>query len=248
MKKQFVLTVSESKRLIAKGVAALPQVQRAMKEGIVAVAPGTTNGYVLQELWGEEFELARYRSGVTTPTGSGYVKLHPDLIPDVVFVNGKVDKELDRATCIQKMGHGDIYIKGANALDYLGDVAGILIGHPVGGTVGGSLPGIIGKKIELVIPVGLEKRVDGDINDLHHLASIGEFEGSVPNLWPVTGTIVTEIEALWVLTGVDAYLYAAGGVDGAEGSVRLLVEGTEEEVKDATELIESIKGEPPYPL
>jgi hypothetical protein len=146
------------------------------------------------------------------------------------------------------MGHGDIYIKGANALDYLGDVAGILIGHPVGGTVGGSLPGIIGKKIELVIPVGLEKRVDGDINDLHHLASTGEFEGSVPNLWPVTGTIVTEIEALWVLTGVDAYLYAAGGVDGAEGSVRLLVEGTEEEVKDATELIDSVKGEPPYPL
>ncbi len=97
MKKQFVLTVAESKRLIAKGVAALPQVQRAMKEGIVAVAPGTTNGYVLQELWGEEFELARYRSGVTTPTGSGYVKLHPDLIPDVVFVKGKVDKELDRA-------------------------------------------------------------------------------------------------------------------------------------------------------
>ena len=47
MKKQFVLTVAESKRLIAKGVAALPQVQRAMKEGIVAVAPGTTNGYVL---------------------------------------------------------------------------------------------------------------------------------------------------------------------------------------------------------
>ena len=204
MKKQFVLTVAESKRLIAKGVAALPQVQRAMKEGIVAVAPGTTNGYILQELWGKEFELARYRSGVTTPTGSGYVKLHPDLIPDAVFVKGKVDKELDRATCIQK--------------------------------------------IELVIPVGLEKRVDEDINDLHHLASTGDFEGSVPNLWPVTGTIITEIEALRVLTGVDAYLYAAGGVDGAEGSVRLLVEGTEEEVKEATELVDSVKGEPLYPL
>jgi hypothetical protein len=248
MKKQFVLTVSESKRLIAKGVASLPQVQRAMKEGIVAVAPGTTNAYILRELWGKEFELARYRSGVTTPTGSGYVKLHPDLIPDVVFVKGKVDEGLDRATCIEKMGHGDIYIKGANAVDYFGDVAGVLIGHPVGGTVGGSLPGIIGKKIELIIPVGLEKRVEEDIHDLHHLASTGEFEGPVPNLWPVSGTIVTEIEALRVLTGVDAYLYAAGGVDGAEGSVRLLVEGTEDEVKEATELVDSVKGEPPYPL
>jgi hypothetical protein len=30
--------------------------------------------------------------------------------------------------------------------------------------------------------------------------------------------------------------------------VRLLVEGTEDEVKEATELIDSVKGEPAYPL
>ena len=248
VKKQVGLTVAESKRLIAKGVAALPQVQRALKAGLVAGAPGTTNGYVLQELWGEEFELRRYRSGVTTPEASGYVVLHQDLIPDVVFNKGKVDKELDRASCIAKMGIGDVYIKGANALDYLGGMAGILIGSSVGGTIGGALPGIIGKKIELVIPVGLEKLVYEDLNELHHLASAGEFDGGVPNLWPVSGTIITEIEALGILTGVDAYLYSAGGVAGAEGSVRLLIEGTDEELEKATELIESIKGEPPYEL
>jgi len=88
-----------------------------MKEVIVALAPGTTNGYVLQELCREKFELRRYRSGVTTPEMSGYVELHPGLISDVVFNKGKVDKELDRASCIGKMGIEDIYIRGANALD-----------------------------------------------------------------------------------------------------------------------------------
>ena len=43
MKKQTVLTVAESKRLIAKGVAALPEIQNAMQEGMVVVATGTTN-------------------------------------------------------------------------------------------------------------------------------------------------------------------------------------------------------------
>ena len=40
MKRQFVLTVAESKRLIAKGVAALPEVMQAMEERTVVVATG----------------------------------------------------------------------------------------------------------------------------------------------------------------------------------------------------------------
>ena len=67
-------------------------------------------------------------------------------------------------------------------------------------------------------------------------------------MWPIVGTIITEIEALDLLTGVDAYLYSSGGIAGAEGAVRLLVEGTEEEVQETQELIDSIKGEPRYLL
>jgi len=37
-------------------------------------------------------------------------------------------------------------------------------------------------------------------------------------------------------------------VSRAEERLSELVEGTEEEIKDVTELIESVKGEPPYPL
>jgi len=219
MKKQVVLTVAESKRLIAKGVAALPQVQRAMKEGMLVVATGTTNAYVLQELWEKDFDLRRYRSGMTTPeTPEKKDEPQGEPIPDVVFRKG----------------------------EYANGMAGVLIGSPTGGTVGATLGSIIGKKIELVIPVGLEKLVYEDINDLHWLASNEDSEG--PSMWPLTGTIITEIEALGILTGVEARLFAAGGVAGAEGAVRLLLDGTEEEVGEALDLVESIKGEPRYLL
>jgi len=247
MKKQVVLTVAESKRLIAKGVAALPQVQRAMKEGMLVVATGTTNAYVLQELWEKDFDLRRYRSGMTTPeTPEKKDEPQGEPIPDVVFRKGEVAGDLNRYNAVEHMGQGDVYIKGANALDYANGMAGVLIGSPTGGTVGATLGSIIGKKIELVIPVGLEKLVYEDINDLHWLASNEDSEG--PNMWPLTGTIITEIEALGILTGVEARLFAAGGVAGAEGAVRLLLDGTEEEVGEALDLVESIKGEPRYLL
>jgi hypothetical protein len=247
MKRQVVLTVSESKRLIAKGLAALPEVRRAMEEGMVVVATGTTNAYVLQELWGKEFDLRRYRSGITMPKEpERHVEPQGEPIPDVVFRKGEVAEELDRYNAVEHMGRGDVYIKGANALDYEGGMAGVLIGSPTGGTLGAIMGNIIGKKINLVIPVGLEKQVYMDIEDLHWLASREDFEG--PGLWPITGTIVTEIEAFQILTGVDAYLYSAGGVAGAEGAVRLLLDGTEEEVETAVELVASVRGEPRYLL
>ena len=49
-KKVVVLTVSESKRLIAKGVANLDIVKKALERGMIAIAKGTTNGYVVEEL------------------------------------------------------------------------------------------------------------------------------------------------------------------------------------------------------
>ncbi len=53
MRLNIVLTVSESKRLIAKGVAKLEFVQKARQEGTVAIAKGSTNGYVVEEILGK---------------------------------------------------------------------------------------------------------------------------------------------------------------------------------------------------
>jgi hypothetical protein len=247
MKRQFVLTVAESKRLIAKAVAALPEVQRAMKDGTVVVATGTTNAYVLEELWGRKIDKRCYRSGITTPDEpEKSPEPQGEKIPDVVFVKGKVEPKYDRVNAVKDMKKGDVYIKGANVLNYDDNVAGILIGGMDGATIGNTIGHIIGQQIQLIIPVGLEKLTYEDINELHLLASEEDYEG--PRMWPITGSIVTEIEAIGILAGVDAYHYSAGGIAGAEGAVRILIEGTDEEVEETLELVKSIKGEPRYLL
>ena len=46
-KLSFTLTPSESKRLIGKGVAALPEVKNARR---ITIIGGSTNGYVVEEI------------------------------------------------------------------------------------------------------------------------------------------------------------------------------------------------------
>jgi len=62
---------------------------------------------------------------------------------------------------------------------------------------------------------------------------------------PVRGEVVTEIEALKILTGVEGKHIASGGVGESAGAVVLIIEGAVKNVKKAIALIESIKGEPP---
>jgi len=247
MKKQVVLTVSESKRLIAKAVAAMEVVKKALDDGIIVIAKGSTNSYVVEELLSKKIDKRAYLTGVVTPTKpltSGMPK--PEPMRDIVLVKGVVDESLDRFTAVEKMDRGDVYIKGANALNYKEKVAGILIGSEDGGTIGKTIGRIVGKKIILIIPVGLEKLVYESIWELARKMNSPDSEG--PSLMPVTGLIVTEIEALKILTGVDATLVSSGGIAGAEGAVRLLVEGTKEQVEKTLSLLQTIKGEPPLIL
>lgn len=245
MRAEVVLTVAESKRLIAKGVAALDYIQEKMQKGIIVVTTGSTNGYIYEELTGQKIDRRAYLTGRTTPAkGAPSWKVEP--LKDLVLVDGQPDPSLDRFTALERMSSGDVYIKGANALNYAAGVAGVSIGHPRGGTLGGALGTIVGSKLRLLIPVGLEKEIPFDIEEAAALlAEPDERLGTVHSLWPVRGHIFTEIEALETLCGVEAIPVAAGGIAGAEGAVRLLLIGSEEAVKNAVALVESIQGEPP---
>lgn len=249
-KASVVLTVSESKRLIAKGVVALPSVQKALREGVIAVAKGTTNAYIVEELLGKSIDKPAYTIGVTLPKKTMHTTgLRDQKLPDVVLKNGEPVEGLTVIEAVKQMKRGDVFIKGANALDYRRKIAGILVGHPEGGTIGATIGIVIARRIDFVIPVGLEKLVYEDIETLSlktRALDGDEILNETPPLVPVTGTIVTEIEALKLLCDVDATLIAAGGVGGAEGAVRLLIEGTKEDVIKALQLIESIQGEPPF--
>jgi len=245
MRAEVVLTVAESKRLIAKGVAALDYIQEKMQKGIIVVTTGSTNGYIYEELTGQKIDHRAYLTGRTTPA-KGVSTWNVESLKDLVLVDGKPDPSLDRFSALERMSQGDVYIKGANALNYAAGVAGVSIGHPRGGTLGGALGTIVGSKLRLLIPVGLEKEIPFDIEEAAALlAEPDERLGTVHSLWPVRGHIFTEIEALDVLCGVEAIPVAAGGIAGAEGGVRLLLVGSEEAVKGAVALVESIQGEPP---
>jgi hypothetical protein len=61
----------------------------------------------------------------------------------------------------------------------------------------------------------------------------------------VNARIITEIEAIAILTGAKATHVASGGIGGNEGSVVLSIEGPDDQVKAAFDLVQSIKGEPP---
>lgn len=243
----FVLTVAEGKRLIAKGVAALPAVQTALKQGIVLVTKGTTNGYVAEELLGEKIQKGAYVLGRTLPAKGDASSVFGGNLSEVVFVKGQ-RTELAMKDALAQMGRGDVVIKGANALNYENNVAGLLVGHPQGGTLGSIIGPFYGTGLHLVIPVGLEKEIVGDIMDLAEMIT-GEPEISregMPALWPMQGEIVTEIEALELLTGAEVHQIGAGGVCGAEGGVWLAAWGEAEQIAAVKALIDQVQGEPGF--
>lgn len=67
------------------------------------------------------------------------------------------------------MTEGDIILKGANVLDISRRRAGVLIGDPHGGTIGAAMQAVVGRRVRLIHPVGLEKQVTDDLNDLAQL-------------------------------------------------------------------------------
>ena len=68
----------------------------------------------------------------------------------------------------------------------------------------------------------------------------------VQSMFLLTGEIVTELEAIHILTGATAFQCSAGGIGGAEGGVWLVFRGNREQVSKALELVGSVQGEPPY--
>ncbi len=243
MKAHVKLTVPESKRLIAKGVAAMPIVKKALAEGTVSIAKGTTNGRLVEEVLGEKIDRSGYVTGNIVPSkgARGDVSVSATL-PDVVLKNGQKVEGVTSIESVGKMKQGDVFVKGCNAVNYKQKLGGILIGHHEGGTIGGTLGTIVARKIHLVLPVGLEKSVYADMNDISKsLREDDEYVGGGTSLMPVAGHIVTEIEALKILADVEALQVAAGGIAGAEGGVWLLIDGEKPQIEKALAIVEECR-------
>ena len=239
----FPLNPAESKRLIAKGVAAMPAVRRARESGRLIIGWGTTNAYVAEELLGFRVPKFGYCSGVIT---KGKLANIPDKqkVRPYCLRNGQII-DIHFREMMAEMGADDVIIKGANAVDREGH-AGILLAAGDSGTIGAAMQVVCGRGVQLVVPVGLEKMVPSVIAASRRCGiqrfkyAIGSPCGFIPL---VNATVVTELQALQLLTGVKATHVASGGVGGDEGAVTIVIEGTDERVAAAMELIERIKGE-----
>lgn len=254
--KQYLITPAAGKRLISKALVKDNSVNKALKFGTIVIIAGTTNGYVAEEILSKigqnkEFSAKRFFRGIVLPpskprTTDGRLSDNKGFPGDVIITQGKWQKGKTIFDVVDDLGEGDVIFKGANLLDLSRNQAGIYIGHPKGGTIGVALQAHIGRRVKLILPVGLEKRVDIDINKIANKLNQPGVSG--PRILPVTGDVFTEIDAIKLLTGADAELVAAGGVGGAEGSVWLLVSGNDEEIKSAEDLINSVSKEPLFSL
>ena len=258
--KQYIITPAAGKRLIAKALAQDNYVNKALKSGTIVIIAGTTNGYVAEEILSKigqnnDFSAKRFFRGIVLPpskprTADGRLSDNSSnskgFPGDVIISHGKWQKGKTIFDVVDDLKEGDIIFKGANLLDLSQNQAGIFIGHPKGGTIGVALQAHIGRRVKLILPVGLEKRVDCDINKIANKLNQPGISG--PRILPVTGDVFTEIDAIKMLTGADAELISAGGVAGAEGSVWLLISGNDKEIKSADDLINSVSKEPLFSL
>lgn len=249
--KQFLLTPQAGKKLIAKSFVHIPEILKALKDQTIVIIAGTTNGYIAQELLNYidqsgDFSAKGFYRGITLPPGYVNDGQKAEFPGDVVIEKGVYIKGKTIFDVADDLDKGDIILKGANAVDLVNRKAGVLVGHPKGGTIQAALTTVIGRRAVLYIPVGLEKRVYGDMDELAAIMNSPDATG--PRLMPVTGNIITELDAINIMTGASARLVAAGGICGAEGSCYIAVSGSEQQVSKAAEIIESVKYEPQFAL
>jgi hypothetical protein len=254
--KQYVITPAAGKRLIGKALANYLKNQAVLKSGTIAIIAGTTNGYLAEELLSNlgqvsGFSRSRFIRGVTLPpmqkvSSSGRLPDESKFPGDVVISQGVWQKGKTIFDVVDDLKEGDIIIKGANALNLEQRQAAVLIGDSKGGTIGTAFQAVVGRRVRLILPVGLEKRIVGDLQELALKLNAPGGQGN--RLFPVKGEIFTEIEAISSQSGATAELVAAGGICGAEGSVRLAVYGEPDQELAADELIKSIATEPPFEL
>lgn len=247
MRTQITLTSSESKRLIAKGVKALPVMQKALAEHTIILAGGTTNAFLAEEILGITIEeKSTYTVGIITEGKTGVSAEKTQIHPFVISKGKALGSDVHWKDYLTKLEPGDLFIKGGNAVDHTG-LAAVAASNLSGGTIGAAAGTLYVRGIELIVPIGLEKLVPDVREAVEFMAghrpdeAIGDTIGLIPMLG---ATVVTEITALETLFPVDVKCIAAGGVNGSEGAITLVIDGEDATVKDALELINSIKGEP----
>ncbi len=237
MKAIVVLSSSLSKQLIAKGVAAMPLVRKALTDSTVVITLGTTNAIVAEEIIGRPVDRGAFAAGFIDDRWN--VNARVGEVGEIVLHQGR---EVEQKDLLASLQAGDLIIKGGNALDPWGMV-GVLMGAGDGGTIGRYLPTALARGVDIVIPIGLAKAIHTPIGELARELGSGRLDihmGIPCGMHPLPGRVITEIDALEILFAVEVTQVAGSG----EGSVSLLINGQEDAVRGAFDLVSSLRKEP----
>ena len=256
---EFSFTPTESKSLIAKAIVKVEKILNAFKNGILAMHPSSSTHFISRELTGGDHHGHVWVTGTVVPkglcvdsrTGAGTGQLTKSLADPgkyphtVVFYKGMEQSGWTIYDLVEKMGPGDIYIKGVNAVDADG-VTGILLGSMVDGTIGMMNKHKHEKGYEIVVPVGLEKLIPGSVKEAAKVISQQkEYSMGVKcRMFPLEADqVITEIEALEIIAkGGKATVFSAGGLHGAGGAVSIAFDGTEQQCSELIKICELVKG------
>ncbi len=257
---QVVLTPSESKKLIAKAVASLEIVRQAAAGGMVLMHPSSSTYFIVEELTGQKPQTNYWVCGVVTPRGmcvemamlaSDYTPRSRNTSPGDfralwTVQNNKLMGMQPLSRLLKQMTPSDIFIKGVNAMDPQGHV-GVLIGDPLeGGTLGMVVSAWRKTNFNMIFPAGLEKLIPTPVAVAAREAKQALYDygmGMPTGLFPCPGgRVISEIDAVGILSGATAVPVAAGGLGGAEGAVTLIIRGTARQVKKTIAYVEACKG------
>ncbi|MEO5340089.1 MAG: hypothetical protein H7837_06150 [Magnetococcus sp. MYC-9] len=239
-----VLRPEEGQRLIGQAVAGLPQVRARTRSGRMVIVGGGTTRHVAWALTGEDpglegFAVGWVRDGLLGETPKAGRGPGPFLFEEGRLSRGWPAPLLEQFVC------GDVYIKGANALDPQGNAA-VLIGSPTGGTIGAALAILLARGGELILPVSLQKTIPS-VPAACGLLGHGRLDrvmGVPVGYMPIMAgcaTLVTEVDALRLLCGVQATPVAAGGVADCQGAMVLHLHGSPIQVENAWNLVTSLR-------
>lgn len=239
-KLQVSLTVEEGKELISLGIKKHPKFINSIEKGKILFKGGTTVSRITEKLLNVSLRI----SGRVTSRGTVSSNKIIDSPHSILLYNGKW-KNIDETISDEVHGftNNDLIICGANAFDYKGRAA-LMAGSPGGGNVGKSMSSWISEGASVLIPVGTEKMIPGDLDEIVKRSSrTGKSIswGMAVGLIPLYGELFTEVEAIKTIADADCFVIGAGGLGEAQGCTTFEIWGVTDELEKLIKIIKNIK-------